>query len=107
MTTTTKPQEIIIIEIPKEEVEEYQALLELENVELEDEDSIIDCYSAMFEDGYFADIKICAGQHNYFIDPVLFDRGHEVMCLDCEGDLLGDYLFETEEKDYLVRLIEN
>lgn len=66
------------IEINKKEVEKLQYLLDLENADFNllkmDTDSTIDIFTAKFSDGFEADIKVCTGNHNFFIDPVLFNK---------------------------------
>ena len=49
--------------------------------------------SVEFEDGYFADIRVEAGDHNFYMNPVLFNKdGYEVSVLDAD-DLDGEYDF--------------
>ena len=51
-------------------------------------------YLYAVQQGYEADIKVCSGQNNCFVDPVLFnDKGGEITVLDVEGELLGFYDF--------------
>lgn len=98
-----------IIEVSVFDANHYTNLLminePLDNIE-EGVDNILRTYSATFKDGCEADIKVCSGTDNYFVDPVLFDEsGHELQCLDCEGDLLGGYEFEVNDKKYIVEIV--
>lgn len=58
------------------------------------EDSTLETFTVQFENSIEADIKICSGQSNCFIDPVLYDDGEEVCLLDCEGDFYSGKEFE-------------
>lgn len=99
------------IKIDKNLAKELQDFLELEGVNMHEldisEDSVIEVFTGKFKDGFEADIKVCSGTENFFIDPVLFNpNGCEVCVLDSEGgDLLGEYIFEYENKQYIVELI--
>lgn len=68
------------------------------------EDTIIEKFIFSFGDQIEADIKVCSGQNNCFIDPVLFEDGFEVGLLEPEFDLLGEYVFEFEGKEYVAVL---
>ncbi len=71
------------------------------------EDSTVESYTAVFPDGCEADVKLCAGQTNCFLDAVLFDsRGHEVCCPDCPDSLGDEIEFEYNNTLYIVRIKE-
>ena len=94
----------------KDLAKELQKFLDMENVNMYDlkigEDSTIHVFTAKFSDDFEVDIKVCSGSNNFFIDPVLFDEnGHQVCVLEAEFDLLGDYVFESDTKEYTVKLI--
>ena len=57
-----------------------------------------------FGGGVEAEIKICSGDKNLFIDPVLFINDKQLQVLDCEGDLLGDYEFELDNNSYIASI---
>lgn len=72
-------------------------------------DSTVDMVTAEFENGCFADIKLCAGQNNFFGDNVLFDAdGYETCVPDC-FDRVGirdEFVFETKDAIYIGTVIE-
>lgn len=88
------------IEIPEEKVAEIQAFLDSKGNRT---DKVEYLYTAEFDDGMEADIKVCdSDEPSPFIDPVLFDNGQEVMCLDVRDELLGEYVFEVGFDTYRV-----
>lgn len=100
------------IKIQKELASELQRLLNAEELDLHKEkigkDSTIETFTARFSDGVEADIKVCAGLTNCFIDPVLFDEnGSDIGVLDCETELLGKYEFKHDENIYEVTIEVN
>ena len=101
--------EKVTIQISKKEAEELQGLLNLEKANLHKlkiaEDSVVETFTAKFSDGFEADIKVCAGIDNFYIDPVLFYKnGYEACVLDPCSELLGEYVFECGNKEYVVNL---
>lgn len=104
---------ISIIKLDKKEIDKYNVLLDIPSEDDGvinagyDEDSTIECFTAQFVDGHFADIKICSGQNNFFCDPVLFNKdGYEVCVLDCADTLNGEYDFEDNGNEYVVIIEE-
>ena len=102
--------EKVKVKVEKELAEELQDFLNMEGVNLYDleivEDSVVETFTAKFSDGFEADIKVCAGIDNFYIDPVLFYKnGYEACVLDPCGELLGEYIFECDNKEYIVELI--
>lgn len=70
-------------------------------------DCTVERYTGHFEDGHFADISICSGQSNFFIDPVLFNKdGYQVCVLDCADTILGEYEFEDEGNIYILEIVQ-
>lgn len=66
-------------------------------------DEMIECYTAHFSNGWDADIKLCSGDTNFFVDPVLFDEnGNEQSVLDCTDEYDGEYIFEVGDDTYEV-----
>lgn len=104
---------ISTIKVSKEKIKKYNELLDMPS---EDdgiikmgypEDATIEYFTAEFKNGYFADIKICSGQSNFFCDPVLFNKnGYEVCVLDCADALDGEYEFESNGDTYKVIIEE-
>lgn len=97
---------ISTIKLDKKKIDKYNILLDMPSEDDGvinagyDEDSTIECFTAQFADGHFADIKICSGQNNFFCDPVLFNKdGYEVCVLDCADTLNGEYGFEDNGND--------
>lgn len=96
-----------VVFIKEEKLKKLNYLLSLEEEDIErlgyDKDGIIEVFTACFSDGIQADIKVCSGTHNFFIDPVLFNKnGGQMMVLDTEDDLLGEYVFKCEDAIYVV-----
>jgi len=101
------------IKIPKDRVAEVNRL---NSMKAEDglverlgyyKDTLMDVFSARFDNGYEADLRFCAGDTNFFIDPVLFDEdGLELNVLDCADDILGTFEFTDGFDDYVVKVTE-
>lgn len=100
----------------KQELELYNKLLDIEPNDTDDavkmagynEDATIAVATAYFDNGYFADIKICSGQSNFFGDSVLFnENGCEECVLDCFDDIHDGDVFEFKVGDdsYIVTVI--
>jgi uncharacterized protein YrzB (UPF0473 family) len=54
-----------------------------------------------------AHIKVCSGQNNLYVDPVLFDNeGNEVCVGEPAFELLGEYYFEYKGNEYVVYVEE-
>jgi len=92
-------------------VEKVMAITDETDERWEDYQDLKDCtverYTGKFEDGHFADVSICSGQSNFFIDPVLFNKeGHQVCVLECAEDLLGEYEFEDNGNTYILKLVK-
>jgi hypothetical protein len=98
------------IKIPKAEIKEYNRLLDIEEVDFEkegvDEDTTLETYTFKFTKEIEGDIKICSGQNNLYIDPVLFYKGCECCVLDPEFEIDGEYSFEYDNVEY-VGIIES
>lgn len=70
-------------------------------------DCTVERYTGYFEDGHFADVSLCSGQSNFFIDPVLFDeKGHQVCVLECADDILGEYSFADAGNEYILEIVQ-
>lgn len=71
-------------------------------------DHTIQVYTAQFDHGIEADIKVVNGciDSGPYVDPVLFEHGSEI-CIGEVGDQLdGEYLFPVDREVYQV-LIES
>ena len=89
-----------IIEIPKKKVEELQKFLDSNG---EGTMNTVETFTAQFahtesNGSVEIDIKVCDGA-NPFVDPVMFQDGSEVGCLECDDTLLGEYVFSQFLKD--------
>lgn len=97
------------LKISKEEAKKYQKLLEQDELDFEkenvEEDSTLKILTTKFENGFCADIKVCTGQHNCYVDPVLFDsKGNEVCVDEPSETILGEYYFKNDEDKYIVNV---
>lgn len=101
-------KEIVTIYINQRKIDGYNDLLDSENIKFVDRhllhDSVIETFTAVFRNGVKADIKVCAGENNCFIDPVLFKDGSEVKTLEVGDMLSGPYEFEYNNKKYIVNI---
>lgn len=100
------------ITIKKSEAKKIQEYLDMERIQIFymnlSKDDIIEEYTAKFDNGYEADIKVCSGTNNFYVDPVLFDDlGHEVDLIDPRDTLLGEYEFWDHGNIYIVLLKED
>jgi hypothetical protein len=102
------------IKISKDDVDFVNKVMEIRDEtdeRWEDYEDLRDCtakrYTGYFEDGHFADVSVCSGQSNFFIDPVLFNKdGHEVCVLECADDILGEYEFEDNGNIYILEIVQ-
>ena len=103
------------ITLSKNEADMFNSLLSVEPNYNDDavrmygyhEDSTIYTVTAYFDDGFFADIKLCSGQSNFFGDAVLFsNRGCEICVLDCFDSISNDdtFKFECGNTIYIVHV---
>ena len=70
-----------------------------------DKVNTIQTYTASFNGGVEADIKVCDGNPP-FVDAVLYDGGSEVQLTEVSDELLGEYQFFYDGKIYTVILEE-
>lgn len=97
------------VKVSKDKAERLQALLDQGEIDFEkedvEEDATLLTLTANFENGFSADIKVCSGQHNCYVDPVLFnENGNEVCVGEPSFDLLGEYDFEFVGNQYIVNV---
>ena len=95
------------IQIPSEQLKNLNKLLsQLERSPDYKDASVIETFTAKFDNGIEADIKVVNGDGPY-IDPVLFKNGNEVQCLqDPSESLEGEYIFEYKNQQYVVVIEE-
>lgn len=97
------------VRIPKRELDYWNRLLDIEEVDFEKEgidcDQELERYTFNFGNGFEADIKVCSGQTNLFVDPVLFYKGSECCVLEPDYEVIGEYWFECDGTEY-VAIIE-
>ena len=69
-------------------------------------DTTLETLTAFFEDGCFADIKLCSGQSNFFGDNILFNKdGYELCVPDCFDSINDGDVFEFNYKYDTYRVI--
>lgn len=95
------------IKIPKEKAEELQKFLDGEG---EGTMNTVATFTTGFphtesSGSVEIDIKVCDGA-NPFVDPVMFQDGSEVGCLECADELLGEYVFSGFLKDTFTVIVE-
>jgi hypothetical protein len=86
------------IKVPAQELKEMQEFLDGKGDNKED---TIVTYTAKFNDGIEADIKVCNGD-TPFVDAVLFEDGHQIAVLEVEDTLEGEYNFIIDPDCYCV-----
>lgn len=87
-----------------------QEYLDMDSVDLEEEgidkESVYLQTNVMFDNGYEADIKVCTTEDDFFVDAILFDaNGNQMRVLDPEYELLGEYIFDDDEDEYIVNVV--
>lgn len=95
------------IKVSSDELKEMNSLLKQTERSPDYKDATtIKTYTAKFGNNIEADIKVVNGDGPY-VDPVLFDNGSEVCCLqDPSENLDGEYIFEYKNKTYTVLVQE-
>ena len=70
--------------------------------------NVVRTFSADFgetEDGHIEiDIKVCDAEQP-FVDPVIFQDGHDVGCLEADDTLVGEYIFSGFLKNTYIVII--
>lgn len=98
------------IKISKDVVDRMEYLLDQEELDFKEEDietdTILFYKTVKFEDGCQADIKVCCGQTNAYVDAVLFSKdGQEVQVLEESFKLHGEYTFSYNKIEYNIELV--
>lgn len=102
------------IKISKDDVDFINKVMEItdeDDERWEDYQDLKNCtvkrYTGHFEDGHFADVSVCSGPSNFFIDPVLFNKdGRQAWVLDCADTILGEYEFEDNGNIYILEIVQ-
>ena len=91
--------------ISKKEHERLQKLIDQNRMDPKnDRDGICQTMTAQFDNGIEADIKICNSENGPWIDPVLFFNGSEIGVLEPQYTIEGEYLFEIDENEFIVKV---
>jgi len=95
------------IKVPKEKAVELQQFLDGNG---EGTMNTVETFTAGFphtesSGSVEIDIKVCDGD-SPFVDPVMFQDGSEVGCLECADELLGEYVFSGFLKDTFTVIVE-
>lgn len=91
--------------VPRSKIDEMNGLLELEEVEGSIRHKTLFSITADFGDGYQADVEVCTGGNNAFINAVLFLNGQEVdINEDFAEQLEGEYEFSHGERAFNVNI---
>lgn len=96
-----------VIPVILEEAKFAVEILQIEEGRYEgaEQDETIKTWTAKFENGYEADIKLCNGDTPY-IDSVLFNpSGSQVCVLEISEELIGEYVFECNGDQYEVDVV--
>lgn len=63
-------------------------------------------FTTKFKNGFFVDVNVCSGQHNCWVDAILYDpTGKEVVVAEPYDVLLGSTCFEYGGDKYFVDLV--
>ena len=96
-----------LILLQKQKLDTYQQLIDDGNqVEEYGPYSTIETFTARFDGGVEADIKVCNSPDGPFVDPVLFYDDSEVYCHDVEYHLAGSFEFSYDGDTYIVKVEE-
>lgn len=108
--------------IPSEMVGRLQKILSIEdfdkaNVDLDEfrkveiGDALLFCKTIRFPNGYQADIEVCYGMHNAYVDASLFDgQGNKIFTCEPDDTLLGTYCFHgpmESNDEYTVEVVSS
>lgn len=92
------------IKITSEELDKYNALLQKDEIDFEEEgveeDATLLSKTVRFDDGVWADLRVCSGQTNCWAEVVWFDKeGYEIACSDADAiELEGEWLCSLDPK---------
>lgn len=95
------------IKVQKQVAEKHEAILSIESGYCPDygRTETIATFTATFENGFEANIKVCNGD-TPFVDNILFDeQGAQVDVPEISDTLLGTYGFNFEDNSYEVNVV--
>ncbi|MDR0287536.1 MAG: hypothetical protein LBI03_07535 [Clostridiales bacterium] len=102
------------LQLYKKTVDYWQRLVDMTQVDFEKENIDRDCmlkvWSVEFDDGYVADLRVCSGNNNLFLDAILFRPCNggltEESVLDCPDNITDDHVFNSGEGrvGYVMRI---
>ena len=96
----------ITLRVPQATIDRMGEILEREELDREDQDQKFFSITAEFGDGFEADIEVCSGQSNAFLNPVLFLNGQEIACIqDCSEHLDGEYCWSWKDQEFVVNIV--
>ena len=97
------PETMLIVEAHV--LQEMNRILDGPGLEDTDRDGIVQMFTGQFDDGCFADIKVCNGDTPW-IDAVLFDpHGSEIALVEPQdGPFEGEYEWEVDGRTYRLVL---
>lgn len=91
------------IVVGKAQVTHLRKILKMEKLPRNLQDRSLALYTANFGGGIVADIGVCSGQENAYLNPVLFHDGIEVASIQDESEtIVGEYPFEYDGEEYKV-----
>ena len=97
-----------VFNIPKTDVDRYNKLMQASQVDYEEND--IPCYTTVktwsvdLGDVYEADLKACSSNYGDLLwcEGVLFLHGSECGCTEVSDNLLGEYWFGHNGKQFTI-----
>lgn len=97
-----------VFNIPKTDVDRYNKLMQASQVDYEENDipryTTVKTWSVDLGDGYEADLKVCSSNYGdpLWCEGVLFLHGSECGCTEVSDNLLGEYWFEHNGKQFTI-----
>ena len=89
----------------------FNKWLQVSEIDFDKEDFLHDatlfCQTVEFDDGTFADLKVCSGQTNLWCEMVWYsENGCEIACSDaCADRLDGEWKYPFEDGNYDVEVV--
>ena len=88
-------------QVPRERVDELNHMLSLPIIPDIGDHEIVETFTVDFGEGIEADIKVCNGD-TPFVDPVIFENGSELCCIDVCDEIDGEYHFLVDDITYIA-----
>lgn len=97
------------VKLKEIDIKRLQSLLDKEELDFEKEDiepdSILFNEFFKFENGFMANIKVCSGQTNCWVEAVLFNEaGSEIGVTEPSFDILGEYNFQLDQDEFNITI---